>query len=195
MSVEQHQGVSPDDSTQPDCAGFDESPPRSPCFEDETGVTLHVRPYDDEHFEALVDFYDRYPERHRSMSLPPLVRSQIEPWVERLVDRGRNLLVFAGDRLVGHVAYSPRDAEEAELVIFVDEQFHNRGIGTELIRQAIAYATVDEMDSILLHVDSGNERAVHVYESIGFELVDMDDQTLKMRLEITEDIAAAVRTE
>ncbi|MFC7131889.1 MULTISPECIES: GNAT family N-acetyltransferase [Salinibaculum] len=195
MSVELQQGVSPDDSTQPDCAGFDDSPPRSPCFEDETGVALHVRPYDEDHFEALVDFYEGYPERHRSMSLPPLARSQIEDWVGKLVDRGRNLTVFAGDRLVGHVAYSPREADEAELVIFVDEQFHNRGIGTELIRQAIAYATEDEMDAILLHVDSRNERAVHVYESIGFELLDMDDQTLKMRLEITEDVAAAVRTD
>ena len=149
---------------------------------------LEVTPYDETHFETLVDFYGEYPQRHRSMSLPPLARPQIEQWVEKLTDRGRNILAFDGERLIGHVAYSPRDGAEPELVVFIDAEYHGRGVGTELCRQAIASAIADGHDSMKLHVHSANGGAIHVYESLGFDTVDRDDDTLLMRLEIDESV-------
>lgn len=177
-----------------DRTGAGTHPPRSSRFVDSTGAMLRVRPFEPEDAEQLVSFYEDYPSRHRSMSLPPLARPQIEAWIEKLAERGRNLLVFDGDRLVGHAAYSPREGAEPELVVFVDDDYHGRGIGTELCRQVIAYAAADGHESIKLNVDVDNEAAVHVYESLGFYTVDHSGKRLLMRLDIDEDVKRDVCT-
>jgi GNAT superfamily N-acetyltransferase len=162
--------------------------PRRERFVDSTGRMLQVTPYDETHFETLVDFYEQYPQRHRSMSLPPLARAQIELWIEKLTHRGQNILTFDGERVIGHVAYSPREGFEPELVVFVDDEYHGRGVGTELCKQAIACAAADGHDSMKLHVHSANGGAIHVYESLGFDTVDRNDDTLLMCLEIDESV-------
>lgn len=189
MSVDHpSNGAAPSSSLEHPDRGEGEALPRGEGFVDDTGRRLEVTPYDKTHFGALVDFYEQYPQRYRSMSLPPLARPQIEQWVGKLTERGRNILAFGGERLIGHVAYSPRDGAEPELVVFVDAEYHGRGVGTELCRQAIASAIADGHGSLKLHVHSANGGAIHVYESLGFDTVDRDDDTLLMRLEIDERV-------
>ncbi|MFB6121807.1 MAG: N-acetyltransferase family protein [Halobacteriaceae archaeon] len=185
MSVNLHSGVAggvPWDHTN--CDGTAVCPPRCPRFVDDHGAIYHVEQYTDEHFEPLVAFYEAYPERHRSMSLPPLTRRQIESWLERLVSRGKNLLVFDGTTVVGHVAYSPRDAAESELVVFVGADYQNRGLGTELCRHAIAHAAADGQSSMRLAVATDNESAIRVYTSLGFREVDRRAASIVMALDL-----------
>lgn len=163
------------------CTKNEHCPPRCPRFIDKHGQPLLVRPYEDSEFEALVDFYDDYPERHRSMSLPPLTRTQIEPWLDRLVSRGKNIVAFDGDELVGHVAYTPEGADEPELIVFIDEEHQNRGLGTELCRQALAYAAATDHDAVKLSVDEDNHIALAVYDSLGFEEVGQDGRLIEMK--------------
>jgi len=174
-------------------AGTEGCPPRCPRFHDTLGTALLVRPYDDEQFETLVNFYDAYPHRHRSLSLPPLTRPQIESWLERLLERGKNLLAFDDERLVGHVGYTPSDGPEAELVVFVDEAYQNRGIGTELCQQATAYGAEDELNSLKLDVDTANERAIHVYRSLGFHEVEQNGASVVMQLTLDDELTERVQ--
>jgi ribosomal protein S18 acetylase RimI-like enzyme len=193
MSVEPNSGTAAAGPTwdHRSCTGTEGCPPRCPRFVDKKGASLLVRPYAGRAYEALVDFYDEYPSRHRSMSLPPLTRPQVESWLDRLLDRGNNIVAFDGDDLIGHVAYSPQDAAESELVVFIAEEYQNRGLGTELCRQAVAHAAADGQDAMRLHVDTANESAIHVYESLGFQTVeaDSDDGELLMRLDLTDDVS------
>lgn len=175
-----------------DCPGTTGCPPRCPRFFDDTGASLLVRPYKGDR-EALVEFYDAYPSRHRSLSLPPLTRPQIEDWVDRLVERGKNILAFDGEELIGHVAYSPREATESELVIFVAEEYHGRGLGTELCQQAIAHAAADGHTAMHLDVEVSNAPAIGLYTSCGFEEVERTDATITMELTIDESVSEKVQ--
>lgn len=175
---------SPDDG-QPgwepaNCTKTDDCPPRCPRFVDKTGHALLICPYGDEDFEALVDFYDEYPSEHRSMSLPPLSRDQVETWLRRLIERGRNIVAFDDGDVIGHVAYTPADAPVPELVVFVDEEYQHRGLGTELCRQALAYAAAEGHEGMKLSVDEDNAVARAVYRSLGFEEIGQDGRLIEM---------------
>ena len=173
------------------CTGTAGCPPRCPRFVDRAGAPLLVRPFQDTDRDALLEFYDGYPSAHRSMSLPPLGRQLIESWLDRLLERGRHLVAHRDDELVGHVAYSPRSEPVVELVVFVDPAYHDRGIGTELCRHAVAHAAADDHEALQLYVDRANERAIHVYESLGFQAVeDTGDDLLEMRLDLDDGVVS-----
>jgi RimJ/RimL family protein N-acetyltransferase len=174
-------------------AGMADCPPRCPRFTDREGASYLLTQNADSAFDALVDFYDEYPSRDRSMSLPPLTRPQIESWVDRLLSRGENILAYHDGQLVGHVAYVMTEQGEPELIVFVHGDYQNRGLGTELIRQAIAHAADQGHPALRLHVDVANERALAVYKSLGFVEVDKDGQRLEMRVPLESELAGQMQ--
>ncbi|WP_302082617.1 GNAT family N-acetyltransferase [Salinibaculum rarum] len=176
-----------------DCAGTVGCPARCPRFVDKEGTPICITPGGEEEADALVDFYDEYPSRDRSMSLPPLTRPQIESWVDRIIDRGKSILAYHDGELVGHVAYLPADKDEPELIVFVASEYQNRGLGTELCRQAMAHAAEDDHTALTLHVDVDNQRALAVYQSLGFVEVDRKDKRIEMRLALDDETVDEVQ--
>lgn len=175
------------------CVGTAACPPRCPRFVDKYGEPIHVRPPRDADRSRLRTFYEEYPAAHRSMLLPPIDRGVLVEWLDRLLERGRNFVAFHWDRLVGHVLYSPADATESELLVFVDPEYHGRGIGTELCRQAVAHAAADGHEAIRLHVERRNTTAVGVYERLGFRTVADNRDSFEMRLAIDPALARQVQ--
>ena len=182
-----------------ECTGMAGCPPRCPRFVDREGTPLLIGPGIDGAMAALVEFYDEYPARDRSMALPPLTRPQVESWVEKLAAQGRSILASHDGRLVGHVAYVRTDPDvaddqcEPELIVFVDSEYQNRGLGTELCRQAMAHAADDGHPALRLHVDADNERALAVYESLGFREVDRDGKRIEMRVALDGELVETVQ--
>ena len=175
------------------CVGTTGCPPRCPRFVDKYGDAIHIRPPRDTDRERLLAFYEEYPEEHRSMLLPPRRVRELERWLDRLLERGRNLLAFHGEQLVGHVLYSPQEGPHSELLVFVDENYHSRGIGTELCQQAIAYAADDGHVAITLRVERGNTAAFRVYQRLGFRTVEEHPDNIEMRLDIDQQLAQHVQ--
>ncbi|SFB67859.1 Acetyltransferase (GNAT) family protein [Halobiforma haloterrestris] len=176
-----------------DCEGTTGCPPRCPRFIDKRGEPILVEPYDGDRFEGLVSMYVDYPEVHRSMGVPPVTREHIENWLERLIDRGYNVVAAHEDEIVGHAAYSPCSSLEPQFVVFVDPAYHERGIGSELCRHVIARAADNGHEALVLDVDGDNERAIHVYRRMGFETVDRSGNDLRMRLSFDEPIVETVQ--
>lgn len=176
-----------------ECTGTTGCPPRCPRFVDDTGTALTITPGVTGDGERLVDFYADYPSRDRSMSLPPLTRPQVESWVERLLDRGRSVVATHGDTLVGHVAFLPADKDEPELIVFIAADYQNRGLGTELCRQAMAHAADDGHAALRLHVSADNSRALAVYRSLGFREIGRDGKRIEMRVPLDEERIAKVQ--
>ncbi|MXV62713.1 GNAT family N-acetyltransferase [Natronorubrum sp. JWXQ-INN-674] len=175
------------------CTGTTGCPPRCPRFIDKRGEAVLVEPYSPSRFDGLVSMYVDYPERHRSMGIPPVTRERIGNWLERLLDRGFNIVAVHGGRVIGHAAYSPCSSVEPQFVVFVDPAFHDRGIGSELCRHVIAQAADAGHEALVLDVDAANERAVHVYHRMGFETVERSGDDLRMRLPFDEPIVETVQ--
>lgn len=175
------------------CTGTEGCPPRCPRFIDKRGEPVLVEPYSSSRFDALVEMYVDYPDRHRSMGIPPATRERIEDWLDRLLERGHNVVAVREGRVVGHAAYSPCSSLEPQFVVFVDPDVHDRGIGSELCRHVIASAADAGREALVLDVDVANERAVHVYRRMGFETVDRKGNDLRMRLPFDEPIVETVQ--
>ncbi|WP_436344782.1 N-acetyltransferase family protein [Natronorubrum sp. FCH18a] len=175
------------------CTGTEGCPPRCPRFIDKRGDPVLVEPYSFSRFDDLVSMYVDYPQRHRSMGIPPATRARIEDWLERLLERGFNIVAAHGGRVIGHAAYSPCLSVEPQFVVFVDPAFHDRGIGSELCRHVIAAAADAGHEALVLDVDAANERAVHVYRRMGFETIERSGNDLRMRLSFDEPIVETVQ--
>lgn len=176
-----------------DCRGAEGCPPRCPRFVGREGTPLLVRPYRPSDFDSLAAFYDQYPNRYRSMGLPPVTRPRVESWLDGVSERGRNLVAFDDGSVAGHVAYTPQDEMVPEMVVYVGEDYQNRGLGTELCQQAIAYAAADGAVAITLNVDGDNDRAIHVYRQLGFYNTNQEGNLVEMRLDIDDDLAREVQ--
>lgn len=181
------------------CVGTPFCPPRCPRYVDAEGTPYVIRLFESDDLASLVEMYETIESESRTMGLPPTGRPAIEAWLERLADRGWNLLAVHGDRVVGHVGVAPTDADDPQFVIFVHHEYQNRGLGTELVNHTVAYAADRDYDALTLSVSRGNRRAIHVYKNVGFELEDGGDRLtagdldLEMRLPLSAPIADRVR--
>jgi ribosomal protein S18 acetylase RimI-like enzyme len=80
------------------------------------------------------------------------------------------VLLYAGSRLVGFVAYCRLDVlGEMKLdKLYVHQDFHKSGCGRRLIACVEAAARAAGCDTLVLNVNKGNAMAIHAYERNGF---------------------------
>jgi GNAT superfamily N-acetyltransferase len=173
------------------CQGTPLCPPRCPRFLDRTGKPLLVSPLREEHLEALVTMYESI--RSRTHGLPPPSRGGIEQWLTHLTTTGWNLIALDREAVVGHIGVAPTGASDPSFVIFVRDDYHGRGIGTELVAQAIAHAAAEGYEALTLLVTKWNHPAITVYTNLGFETTSDDSIDLEMRLTLDDPIAEAVQ--
>jgi RimJ/RimL family protein N-acetyltransferase len=176
--------------TNADCAGTPYCPPRCPRFYDRAGTPLLVRPLRAEEVDRVVDMYVAI--ESTALGLPPGTRAGVETWLGRLRERGWNLVAWDGDRAVGHLGVSPTAGDAPEFVVFVRDDYQGRGVGTELVEAAVAYAAAGDYEALSLTVDPANRTAVSVYANVGFA-AEGGGVGYEMRLPLDGPVAEAVR--
>jgi ribosomal protein S18 acetylase RimI-like enzyme len=89
-------------------------------------------------------------------------------------DSGAYLVIENEGVIVGHAYFEPLDlmvtSHVARLAIAIHEGAQGMGYGKKLMRELIARATANgKIEKLELHVRSSNERAIALYESLGFQ--------------------------
>jgi GNAT superfamily N-acetyltransferase len=82
------------------------------------------------------------------MGLAPIGRRRRTEWIGGPLERARNRDSIDGECVVGHVTGVPRAAIRSALLVFVDPEYHDRGIGTKRCRKALAYAAADRLERV-----------------------------------------------
>lgn len=77
--------------------------------------------------------------------------------------------------------------------MFVRSTHHDGGIGSELVRHAIAHAADAGHRALVLDVERRNRRATHVYERLGFVRTSGAAVEMRMRLALTDPVADRAR--
>lgn len=173
-----------------DCAGTPLCPPRCPRFFDRTETPLLIRPPRDDEWAQLRTMYEDI--ETSTMALPPATPEKRRAWLSHLRETGWNLIALDDDQVVGHISVAPADDPVPEFVVFVHPEYHNRGIGTELVKQAIAHAADKDHEALALAVEPANQRAISVYTNVGFDIVDRG-LGIRMQLELADPIAHQVQ--
>lgn len=113
--------------------------------------------------------YEAYDTADRAQGLPPTESTALSSWLDRVLT-GANVLAWHGDRVVGHAALYPVEADRHELVIFVDGDFQGAGVGSELLAVLLSAHRERGGGTVLLSVEPTNEAAVALYRKFGFEV-------------------------
>ena len=84
------------------------------------------------------------------------------------------LLAKCGDKIVGCASLNrlPRRMKHrGDLAISVVKDYWNKGIGSQLLNNIIAFARENDFQIIDLQVRSDNKSAIHLYEKYGFKKI------------------------
>ena len=83
--------------------------------------------------------------------------------------------IFVGDEAAGMLQYTEEnepDYRSAEIDIFLDPGFHNRGLGPDAMKTVIRHLMEDRgHHRVILSVDADNAQAIRAYEKTGFRRV------------------------
>ena len=138
-----------------------------------------------EDFPSLLEMYRTFSPKPVSQGLPPEDPETCENWVKTLFGTGMNVLAWRGDSVIGHVALIPDvKGKSGELVIFVDQNHRNLGIGTELARFILEKFRDLDFELVWLTVRVLNFIAIKLYRKIGFEFCDTDSYERVMAIKL-----------
>jgi diamine N-acetyltransferase len=142
---------------------------------DKTGEPFEVVLCGRDALLPLMGMYEVFYPRPASQGLPPADGEVCGKWVDELLSTGENILARKGGEAIGHASLIPDpQGKSAEFVIFVHQDYRNRGIGTELTAAALERARAVGLKSVWLTVALTNPKAIKLYQKIGFQYCDMD---------------------
>ena len=87
--------------------------------------------------------------------------------------------IIIDDKIIGSVCI--RDLENAKLLdeIYLEKEFRNKGIGTDIIRKII-----ENNESVYLWVYKKNIKAVLLYKRLGFKIIDQTESRYYMEYNV-----------
>jgi RimJ/RimL family protein N-acetyltransferase len=165
---------------------------RPRLLKDKYEVPFVVRLYqnDEMDYPFLAEMYRGFEPKEWSQGLPPRLEQKREEWLRYMVAEGINLLAFMEGKLVGHAAlFEIKRGRDYEYLLFVHQDYQDRGIGTALCQAMRDLAQEMECSKIWLTVAAINLKAIHVYKKVGFCIVGPMDVECMMILSLKDDNA------
>lgn len=139
---------------------------------DRRGEEITIRQYDhSKDRDKLIEMYSNYDPQFRCLGLPPINREAIKSWVDYLGTNGFAIVAEKDGKIVGHLVIVPSEKNEVDLTIFIHQDYQNRGLGQEMMKLIIDFCKKAGFNAITLVTERKNERAIHVYRKLGFEIV------------------------
>lgn len=140
---------------------------------DKQGQHFRVREFDPATDRVKLErMYARFTPKRAAQGLPPETEYAIRRWLDRVLARGRHILVEVTGGVWGHLLLMPMEKQDSiELAIFLHQSIRGRGIGTAMNRFGIAYARELEYKRVWLSVEPGNIAAVRSYRKAGFQML------------------------
>ncbi len=142
-------------------------------FRDRKGDVVYIKEYNHrKDRERLIKMYESFTPENRCLGLPPSTRIGIEKWIDYLADEGFGIIAEINGKIVGHCSIVPtEDLKDADLSIFVHQDYQDRGIGQKMLEVMIDYCKEAGFYGITLVTERANKRALHVYQKMGFVVV------------------------
>src|SRR4030042_7036567 len=132
-----------------------------------------------------LEMYCIFSPKPASQGLPPEDPETCQNWVKTLFEIGVNGLSWRGDSVIGHAARIPDvKGERGELVIFVEQNHRNLGIGTERKRFTLEEFGQRGFELAWLTVRLSNFIAIKLYRKLGFEFYDKDSYERVMSIKL-----------
>ena len=122
--------------------------------------------------ESLIVLYASLSPETLKWALPPYDRARIERWLSN-PEQSIILVALDNDKIIGHLQISTAPFTRAkglgELFIYLHDNYQNLGLGNAMMQESIRLAQQKGLHRIGLSVIAPNQRAIKLYEKIGFK--------------------------
>ncbi len=136
---------------------------------DKLGFDVLIRGYQDEDYSGLMTVYDHFEPKGVAMVLPPHDKGVRRKWVDDIINTFFNIIALYQNKIIGHTAIDLfRTKVSPEYMIFMHQDFRNRGIGTQLTLTVKKICKELGCRQEWLTVSSHNTRAINVFKRVGF---------------------------
>jgi len=137
------------------------------------GREVTIRPLTAEDNEKIYEMFASMSEEALRWGMPPYTRERIERWMSNI----ENLIILGAEhdrRLMGyaqiHKGSQPRRIGTAGLAIYLHQDYHGVGLGTEMIGLLLETAEEHGVHKVNLDTVADNEAALRLFEKMGFEV-------------------------
>ena len=137
-----------------------------------------IRKFKSADFDRLVAMYVAFEPKGAFNRLPPQSEAEIKRWLSRLREMEFDQFVIeVTTRIVGHAALCAfHTKSEAELAIFVHQDYRRLGLGKKLLLGVLNYACKTlQLQSVWLMTQGSNAHALRLFESLGFHSTGEED--------------------
>jgi len=93
-------------------------------------------------------------------------------------------VAVVGGEVVGFLHLTVTSKDEAYFGMVVSNTYQGRGIGRMLVESCVNYASMQGLSKITLEVYRENTRAIKLYRSAGFKIVESSPDTFRMSLNL-----------
>jgi RimJ/RimL family protein N-acetyltransferase len=157
-----------------------------PCtFRDKHNTEIVIDLCCEKDCEQIVEMYWHFEPKDSYQGIPPRTREKTTEWVQVILRDNMNLMARCGNQIIGHASLLQiRENDLCEYLIFVHQDYQNRGIGTKLTEAAKRCAADQGYQRIWLSVNLYNSRAIHVYTKTGFRFISPVEAEREMVLEL-----------
>jgi len=134
------------------------------------GREVTIRPLEMSDKEEVVRFYSSLSPEALRWALPPYDKTR----VERFFSSPEQLIGVVGlvdGEVVGHLhifRFVSRMSHVGELIVYLHQDYHNVGLGSEMLREGLDLSKSRGLKRVQLSVVAGNLKAIHLYEKLGF---------------------------
>lgn len=120
--------------------------------------------------------YDEFEPKGRAMGLPPVQEETRHEWMMGIVEGWLNIVAVLENRIVGHAALDkPVGRNTREFMIFVHQDYQNKGIGQALTFFMLDEARVMRVKKVWIVVENLNRIAITVFKKAGFSFASERD--------------------
>jgi len=140
-------------------------------LKDRREVTLRFLVAEDR--DRLLDIFSSMSDGALEWSMAPYTMDVVQRWINNLP----NLIALVAEyqsKIVGYASIyrfsHQRRKGIGDLGIYLHQDFHNVGLGTEMTKKLLLLAKKEKMHKIELDVIADNKNAIHLYENFGFQI-------------------------
>ena len=138
------------------------------------GTKSVIRRFTRDDKERVIYMMSSLSEEAVRWGMPPYTRERIERGCWSNFDNLLALVAECDNRIVGYAQIRkqthPRRKGVGGFLIYLHQDYHNLGLGTEMTKSIVELATHENMHKINLEVVADNKIAIHIYEKLGFNI-------------------------
>ena len=133
----------------------------------------------------LITMYDRFDPLGAALGLPPGTAEARHNWIGNALSQIMNLAAFSkAGEVVGHCFLVADKPGSAEMAFFVHQEYRMRGIGAALIKRALEWGRVAELERVWAMTTADNGAALRLLVRCGFRLRQSDFASVELDIDL-----------